>query len=228
MTMKFFSTKNFFFIIIIFYQTQFLPQQYLTDDAAIVGYNSLQLESWYGINESWILPSIQLVSPFEITIGPGFIRSDDKVSRTFLQVQAKALYKEVSTNSFGIGIASGANISLSEKNTSNIFVYIPFSISFLNDLLLVHQNIGWAANTVPLTHNFTSGTRIDVTPINRITFYGELASTNFATPEFQLALRFEVLQDNLAVTISYYDKLKKEFDDKGVIAGFQWTPPQWF
>lgn len=189
-----------------------VSQQFLTDDAAIVQHRALQVEMWHGKNSSYILPAFQLIQPLQITLGLGFPIDAKNVRRTEAMFQGKALFKKLDVNSFGVGVVAGIWLKISEAQymINNVYAYIPFSFSFLNDAVVIHQNLGWVAVHEQTTSSFlTWAVRFDVTPIQRITMWSEMFGQGTSSPEYQFGIRGVILHDRLAINISYHGNMNR-------------------
>jgi hypothetical protein len=108
---------------------------FVTDDARLVDKGGCQVESFYkeqraySGSEFWLLPACNPAG-VELTLGGNRIEGDDS-----LILQAKALFKPLQTN--GYGLAGSAGLFGGDPYVNGIA-----SVSFLDDRAVVHANLG--------------------------------------------------------------------------------------
>lgn len=124
---------------------------FVVDDARIVERGACQVESWFkrnpGSEELWALPAC---NPFgvELTAGAGFLatRSRGEYDQRDYQLQGKFLFRELTVNDWGWGLAVGAvrhaDINLRQNLLANYYFYVPVSKSYWDDKIVLLTNIG--------------------------------------------------------------------------------------
>jgi hypothetical protein len=120
-------------------------QQFVTDDAAITDRGACQLEAWYGEAASWVLPACHFVREFELTGGIGFVNDGEGRSTEYV-LQGKYLLREMTSNSFGVGVVAGLGydpLAQVAGGVHGVFAYVPVSFSWREDRLILHGNLGW-------------------------------------------------------------------------------------
>lgn len=124
---------------------------FMTDDARITTAGSCQLESWTrrysDRSENWALPACNPTGNFEITAGGGHFKADNLPSSSDGMLQGKTLLRELRTNDWGWGLAFGvvrhSGAQPGPNNMGSRYMYVPLSVSMLNDRLVTHANLGW-------------------------------------------------------------------------------------
>lgn len=115
--------------------TAHAARPFVTDDARLVDQGGCQVESFYkeqraySGSEFWLLPACNPAG-IELTLGGNRIEGDDS-----LILQAKALFKPLQTN--GFGLAGSVGLFGGDPYVNGIA-----SVSFLDDRAVVHANLG--------------------------------------------------------------------------------------
>ena len=89
----------------------YAARPFVTDDARLTNAESCQLESWSRSyktsHEFWVLPACNVAGNFEVTAGTGTATSPGQSSTNDSILQGKTLFRELSTNGWGWGLAFG-------------------------------------------------------------------------------------------------------------------------
>lgn len=208
-------------------------QQYVVDDATLVGHRSCQLEAWHGARASWILPACQPVRNLEVTAGAGFQDQGDGHRTTKYAVEAKTLFRPLETNSWGAGLVVGVGPNPSavpgERRFGDIYAFIPASLSLFDDGLIVHGNVGWEWERDGHAHNgtvheadshhLTWGFRSDLGLTDRFTLVGEVAGEDRLLPEFQVGVRIHFPVAGVEVDASWGGHMQDDLRGAGVTVG---------
>lgn len=115
--------------------TAHAARPFVTDDARVVDQGGCQIETFYkdqrtySGSEFWFLPACN-PSGVELSLGGNRIEGDDS-----LILQAKALFKPLQTN--GYGLAGSVGLSGGDPYVNGIA-----SASFFDDRAVVHANLG--------------------------------------------------------------------------------------
>jgi hypothetical protein len=117
-----------------------------TDDAALLSDKGCQVESWVERAESqtgyWMLPACNVGGNLELTLGGARIVGNGR-TQNLTVVQGKTLFKPLSTDGWGFGMAVGSQSDAEHAADDNVFVNLPLSFSFHDDRVLLHINAGW-------------------------------------------------------------------------------------
>jgi hypothetical protein len=215
-------------------------QQFVTDDAAITEYGACQLEAWHGPRASWIQPACTPLRSLEVTVAVGFLDAGGADRDVNLLLQAKTLFRELQPGGWAWGLVAGTNpraqTAPGQRRFGTVFAYVPLSVSFGDDRLVLHQNVGWhyrrddpgATGNEP-AHAFSWGTRGDVWVGGRFTTIGELfGDSRGAHPQWQAGLRTEVVRERLLLDVSYGGHTAAGLQGVGLVVGIAVTPPPFF
>lgn len=131
--------------------SSFAARPFMTDDARLTTAESCQLESWTRIyknsTENWTLPACNPTGNFEITAGGGHTKNAGEPATNDYALQGKTLFRDLTKNSYGWGLAVGRvnhPSSIPGPNSmGNTYAYIPVSISTMDDKVIYHTNVGW-------------------------------------------------------------------------------------
>jgi len=123
---------------------------FFTDDAGLTTPETCQIETWAQFNANhdrdlWALPACNPIGNLEITVGINQLQTHTDGNVDSYLLQGKTLFREMETNSWGMGVAFGV-IRPRHGDAGADFIYLPFSLSFADDQLFVHANLGWIKN----------------------------------------------------------------------------------
>lgn len=174
----------------------------VTDDASIVAPGDCQVESWkqhtQTQNEYWLVPACNPYGAWELSAGAGRILPNDG-TQTVVEgvVQGKMLFKPLTANSWGIGLTV-ANVFRGGAPVGDVSVLVPFSVSLLDDKVLVHLNAGVLREGLTAHRTgglWAGGTEWAATHDLALTLetYGTQKSHNYV----QTGLRLTVIPDRL-------------------------------
>jgi hypothetical protein len=122
----------------------------VTDDARIVDPKACQLETWVRSyrdrgDELWALPGCNPFGGFEVTLGGARLHPRAEPSRSVFQGQVKTLFRPLTTDDWGWGVAFGTLNTLPRATLdgrNHPYFYLPVSASTLADRLVLHLNLG--------------------------------------------------------------------------------------
>ncbi len=90
----------------------------------------------------WALPACNFTGNLEITPGGAITHKAGLTQITDVVMQGKTLFKALDTNGWGIGLAAGM-VHHPQADTRDWYAYVPTSLSFRDDAIVVHANLGW-------------------------------------------------------------------------------------
>ena len=211
---------------------------FVTDDARLTTAHSCQLESWSRFyrssHELWALPACNPTGNLEFTFGVGVAKNhatsagwtDDFV------LQAKTLFKPLETNGWGIGGAIGViqhpEIKPGPNLLGNQYAYIPLSVSFADDLVIVHANAGWLHDKATGKHQATWGLGTELNLDSRWTLIGESFGNNIDSPYWQAGIRYSVIPGLLQLDGSAGRQYSQSIDNRWLSFGVRYTPAKLF
>ncbi len=209
---------------------------FVTDDARLTTAGSCQLEAWSrqyrSSHEYWALPACNPTGNLELTLGggaaslPGGGWSDDYV------VQAKTLLRKLDTHGWGIGAAIGTirhpKVNPGPNLMGNVYAYVPLSISFADDLLIVHMNAGWLHDKASTRHQGTwgLGTELNLNP--HWTLITESYGNTVDTPYWQAGFRYSVIPGLFQVDTTLGRQYGSNRDTRWLSFGIRYTPDKLF
>lgn len=210
---------------------------FVTDDARLTTAGSCQLEAWTrqyrSSHEYWALPACNPTGNLELTLGGGAARlsaggnwSDDYV------VQAKTLLRKLETNGWGIGAALGTiqhpKVNPGPNLMGNVYAYVPLSMSFADDLLIVHVNAGWLHDKASTKHQGTwgLGTELNLNP--HWTLITESYGNTVDTPYWQAGFRYSVIPGLFQVDTTLGRQYGSNRDARWLSFGIRYTPDKLF
>lgn len=174
---------------------------FMTDDARITTPQSCQLESWTrhyrDRTENWALPACNPTGNFEITAGGGRFNADGLPHSSDYVLQGKTLLRPLETNSWGWGVAFGAvqhpGTQPGPNNLGNRYIYLPLSLSMLDDRLVVHTNLGWTRERQSQRNLGTWGLGAEYWVHPKVMLIAETFGDDRQKPFVQTGLRFSVI-----------------------------------
>lgn len=211
---------------------------FVTDDARLTTEGSCQLESWTRMyqdsTEFWALPACNPTGNIEFTLGGGRIVYADPAigSNSDYVVQIKSLFRKLSRNDFGFGLAAGTvrhpAVNPGPNLLGNNYVYIPFSASFQDDALIVHVNYGWLREHETGKNLATWGAGTEFNLSNRITFISEIFGDSNPAIFTQVGGRFSLIPGLLQIDSTLGQRLDGADNKRWISFGIRLTPARMF
>ncbi|MGH8676203.1 MAG: hypothetical protein ACREVG_18090 [Burkholderiales bacterium] len=123
---------------------------FVTDDARIVDPGGCQIETFYKKqrefreSEFGFIPACNPWGRVELSLGGTWVASDQPGDSRIVALQAKTLLVPLATNGVGFALALGvARVSpFQSRHISNPYLNGIASLSFLDDRVVVHANVG--------------------------------------------------------------------------------------
>jgi len=214
----------------------FAARPFMTDDARLTTPESCQLESWTRhykhSNEQWALPACNLTGNFEITAGGGHTKNNGEAATNDYVLQGKSLFRELSTNGYGWGLAVGQvnhpSTTRGPNGLGNTYAYVPLSISTLNDKVIYHTNIGWLRDKATNEHRMTYGLGAEVQTSSRVMFIAETFGDNKAKPYWQTGARFSVIPNLLQLDTTIGQQYNGSSHTRWISFGLRYIPESLF
>lgn len=205
---------------------------FVTDDARLTNAGSCQLESWSrqykSSKEFWTLPACNINGNFEVTMGVGYAKSNDLSSSTDYVVQGKTLYRELSTNDWGWGLAIGKiahpSINPGPNLMGNTYAYVPISRSFMDDEIVLHTNLGALRDTATGKVIGTWGVGSELKISERTLGVIEMFGDNHNKPYWQLGARYSVIPNVFQVDATVGKQWNGVIESRWISIGLRFTP----
>lgn len=209
---------------------------FVTDDARLTTEGSCQLESWTRAypdsQELWALPACNPTGNFEMTLGMGVAQADSGTVTHDYVLQAKTLFKPLETNRWGIGLGMGKvfhpEVTPGPNQTGNTYAYVPLSVSFDNDKVVMHVNVGWLRDKASKQDNMTWGVGGEFKMTPRLTAILETYGDHRTTPYGQAGLRFAVVPNLFQIDATAGRQFNGVDDNQWLSFGIRLTPEHLF
>jgi hypothetical protein len=205
---SFFSMRYLFISLSLLISTQaYAARPFMTDDARLTTEGSCQLESWARVYknsaERWALPACNPTGNFEITAGGGHIKNTGEPGTNDYVLQGKSLFRELSTNGYGWGLAVGVVNHPTGRpgpnGLGNTYAYIPLSISTWDDRVIYHTNIGVLRDKATNEQRRTFGFGAEIQASGRLMFIAETFGDNKVSPYWQTGARYSIIPNLLQI-----------------------------
>lgn len=210
---------------------------FVTDDARMTTAGSCQLEAWTrqykNSQEYWALPACNPTGNLELTVGGGVARHKDTRGWTDdYAFQAKTLFRALDTNGWGIGVAVGTirhpNVNPGPNLLGNVYAYVPLSMSFADDLLIVHVNGGWLHDKATARDQTTWGLGTELNLNRHWTLITESFGNTVDTPYWQAGFRYSVVPGLFQVDTTLGRPYGGSADTRWLSFGIRYTPDKLF
>lgn len=209
---------------------------FVTDDARLTTAGSCQLESWTRAyprsREFWALPACNPGGNLEITLGGGRARSEGEGATTDQVLQLKTLVRPLDTNGWGWGLAAGVvrhpEIAPGPNLLGNHYVYAPVSVSFLDDRIVAHGNLGLLRDKATARNNLTWGLGGEFQLGPRWTGIAEIFGDHRSKPYGQTGLRVNVIPGLLQLDATVGQQFGGPREGRWLSFGLRLTPERLF
>ena len=200
-------------------------QQYVTDDAAVTEFKACQIQIWHGERSSWALPVCTPIRNLEMSAGLIAVWKDEADGHPEYVAQLKTILIQSTARHWGVGLVLGTGrdpgLTGIRNPGFNIYTYVPVTTSFLNERLILHNNIGYMYEHRTGHENdrqlLTLASRADVQLRKYFVVVGEIYDSAGSEAEFQLGVRGWARPGRAQLDLSYGGLLMRA----GVAAG--WT-----
>lgn len=201
----------------------------VTDEASIVDPGACQLETWFkrnrGSSETWTQPACNPTGNLELTLG-GARTSDGGGTRTSdLVLQAKTIVKPLAPNGWGWGIMFGSNRHPDIGGTRDWYATVPLSMSFNDDRLLVHANLGWLREQEQRRDRLTWGLASEAQIDARNGLIAEVFGQDQDRPFYQFGLRHWLLPERVQIDLTYGNRFGRDDAERWFSIGLRLLTP---
>ncbi|WP_199172497.1 hypothetical protein [Limnohabitans sp. 15K] len=209
---------------------------FMTDDARLTTEGSCQVESWTrryaDRTENWALPACNPTGNLEVTLGGGSFKDPQQGASQDQVIQAKTLWKRMTPNGWGGGVALGQfrhpSANVGPNNLGNTFVYVPLSVSFMDDRLVSHTNLGWSRDKSSRNDQFNWGMGMEYQATGRWLLIAETFGDDRQKPFWQSGLRFGVIPGVLQVDATRGAQWGAGSKNRWLSMGVRFTPEKLF
>lgn len=230
------KSAYFCLVLSLFALPAWAARPFVTDDARLTTAESCQLESWTRIypdsREIWALPACNPTGNLEFTFGGGVAKSDGEQSTNDYIFQLKTLFRPLETNDWGWGLGVGTvrhpSINPGPNQLGNTYAYIPVSVSFLDDKVIVHTNIGWLRDRASERDNITWGIGSEFRVGSRLLAIAETFGDNHNQPYWHLGARYSIVPDRVQIDATVGQQFDGPHSGRWVSFGLRLTPERLF
>lgn len=220
-------------ITLLIYASQgHAARPFVTDDARLTTAGSCQLESWARAykrsTEFWALPACNPTGNFEVTLGGSASKVDGASYTHDFVFQGKTLFRPMETNGWGIGFSAGTvthpDINPGPNQFGNYYAYVPISMSYLDDELVVHTNVGVLHDKAKDINSATYGVGFEYRYKPQLLLISEIYGDSRNNPYIQMGFRYSVIPNLFQVDSTIGTKYQGRYDDSWLSVGVRYTP----
>lgn len=209
---------------------------FVTDDARLTTAGSCQVESWLRLypdsREIWALPACNPTGNLEFTVGAGQARHDGESATRDYVLQAKTLFRPLTTNDWGWGLAVGAirhpQINPGPNLLGNTYAYVPISVSLYDDAVILHTNLGWLKDKASGEHSAAWGLGGEFKVRPRLLGIAESYGDNRGRSYGQVGVRYALVPDVFQIDATLGHQLAGPGDSRWLSFGIRYTPERLF
>lgn len=214
----------------------FAARPFVTDDARLTTGGSCQFESWMRLypdsKELWALPACNPTGNLEFTLGGGRAKSQGEQATSDYVLQAKTLFRLLSTNDWGWGFAVGTikhpEISPGPNMLGNTYAYLPLSVSLHDDRIIVHANLGGLKDKASGRSSMSWGFGGEFALRSGLLGIAETYGDNRGMSYGQIGVRYSVIPDLFQVDTTWGQQLSGAGNSHWLSFGIRYTPDKVF
>lgn len=220
---------------LFFCSTAWAARPFVTDDARLTIEGSCQLESWMRAypdsREFWALPACNPTGNLELTLGGGLASGTEGTTTDYV-FQLKTLFKPLTTNGWGLGLAAGTvrhpEINPGPNLLGNTFAYLPFSASFHDDRVIMHLNLGWLRDHASRQDKLTWGVGGEFQTGSRLMVIAETFGDDKMGAYWQTGVRLTVIPNLFQLDATIGQPFGGDAAGRWLSFGLRWTPERLF
>ncbi len=186
-------------------------QQYITDDAAITDFRACQVQVWHGQRSSWALPVCSPLRNLEASVGLIAVWEDEGEGHAEYVAQLKTILIPRDGRRWGLGFVIGTGRDPGLTGTRNpgwnTYAYLPLTASFLDERLILHNNVGYLYDHRTGRGNdrqlLTIASRADISIRKYFVIVGEFYDSAASEAEYQLGVRAWARPGKVQLDLSY-------------------------
>jgi len=209
----------------------FAARPQVVDDARLFDAKACQLETWAQWNRnSTDFGFAPACNPGNLELGFAVVRTREQgeTHTTQVQIQAKTVFKATEPNGWGIGLVVG-NLDFPRaepRRGTNLYGYVPVSVSFADDAFVLHANFGFARAEDENRHRAIYGLGAEVRLRERLYFKPEAFRLESGRPFWQAGLGYALVPERVAIEVSYGNRWGRASAERWVFLGLRFvTPP---
>jgi len=175
----------------------------VTDDARITDPQACQLETWMQFRKNahdfWALPACNPGGNFELTMGGALAHADGSAQSGAVVIQGKTLFKNVETNSWGLGLAGGYATQPGKGQSGGLYFYLPGSLSLADDRIVLHANLGAIRLRATQETRMSWGLGSEIAATESTYVIAEAFGLDTGRPSLQAGLRYWVIPGRMQI-----------------------------
>jgi hypothetical protein len=203
-----------------------------TDDARLTDAGACQVESWVHIHgsqrEIWALPACNPGGNFELTLGGALSFSGTRQERGAQVIQGKTLFKPLTTNGYGIGIAAGYATQPGSADSGHPYFYVPVSVSLADDLAVIHTNLGYTRERENHANRLTWGVGGEIQLSGQNYLIAETYGQDKGSPFYQIGLRHWIVPNHLQIDTTVGSRFGQFSEERWLSIGLRLISPTLF
>lgn len=166
-------------------------------------------------------------------MGGGAAKNANATTTSDYIFQAKILFRPLTTNDFGWGLGIGTirhpEINPGPNQLGNTYAYLPYSVSFKDDALVLHINLGWLQDQATRQDNLTWGVGGEFqTAFPRLSAIAETYGDNRTPSYWQLGGRFAIIPGRVQIDATVGQQFSASTSARWVSLGLRLTPEHFF
>ena len=202
----------------------------VTDDARLTDAGACQMETWVHAHrkdrEFWALPACNPGGNFELSLGGALAYSDGQKQPSAKLIQGKTLFKPLSSNGWGAGLAAGYATPPGSEQAGSPYFYVPLSVSLADDQLVIHTNLGNLRERETRKHRLTWGVGGELQMSERFYAIAETYGQDQGRAFFQTGLRYWLLPNHIQIDTTYGSRFGDIQAERWISIGLRLiTPP---
>lgn len=219
-------------ILLVGLSTAHAARPMITDDARLTDAGACQVESWAHIHgnqhEFWALPACNPGGNLELTLGGALAYDGSRQESGAAVIQMKTLFKPLTTNGYGIGLAAGYSTQPGSAHTGNPYFYVPVSFSLADDKLVIHTNLGYTRERENQENRLTWGVGSEIQLTARSYVIAESFGQDKGNPFFQVGIRHWIVPNHVQIDTTYGSQFGAISDQHWFSIGLRLISPTLF
>lgn len=203
-----------------------------TDDARLTDAGACQVESWVHIHgsqrELWVLPACNPGGNFELTLGGALSYHGTHQERGAQVIQGKTLFKPLTTNGYGVGIAAGYATQPGSPHSGHPYFYVPVSFSLADDLAVIHTNLGYTRERENHENRMTWGVGGEIQLSAQNYLIAETYGQDKGSPFYQIGLRHWIVPNHVQIDTTIGSRFGQFSEERWLSIGLRLISPTWF
>lgn len=218
--------------LLAFSATAHAARPMTTDDARLTDAQACQVETWLHLHGSdkewWALPACNPGGNLEITAGGAFAYGKGEMQSGAQVLQMKTLFRPLSTNDWGIGLAAGYTTQPGNGHSGSPYFYVPTSFSLADDRIVIHTNLGYTRERENNQNRLTWGLGTELQASERLYVIAETYGQDKGNAFFQTGLRYWIVPNRVQIDTTYGSQFSHLREERWISIGLRLISPTLF